>query len=329
MKKIIFLILAFLSGAGIICADEIVMRDASGMKGTVKEVHPDKILFRKTGENFDREISIEKVFKIKYDNSTEEIIPTKESVANSEIPKVDYIVNGKYHHVSTEPDFSSFPPASKVYHVGDWYNENGVEGIVVMTTPDGRHGRIVGHKEVPVRTSGQNGWGSIFNGDKSMPLGTNDKTNGYANLQKLRYFQSAHPKYGAEMYPVQTALDKWGPGWYVPSVVEMANLSRLLDTKVNYSGEVLKFKGKNVKWEKIIRHQAKEHNGKFKFKVYALTSTEDFSQGGASSFQSALYGDPQDPQFVVYKIYSVDMSKPEAQYFMRSKAQFVVPFHLF
>ncbi|MDE5868767.1 MAG: hypothetical protein K2H18_00920, partial [Muribaculaceae bacterium] len=223
MRKLIFLLLVAICGCGCLSADEIVLRDATSLNGVVKEVRPDKVLFRKRGENFDREISVDKVFKIKYDNGTEEKLATVSSPVRKDETSVDYIRNGRYYNVSTQPNYSVFPPASKVYYVGDWYSENGVEGIVVETTPDGRHGRIISHKDAPLKNfNNGHGWGFWFKGGKDVPIGTNDRSNGYANLQKLRAFQKAHPEYDSQMFPVQTALDEWGSGWYVPSIDEMA-----------------------------------------------------------------------------------------------------------
>ena len=62
-------------------ADELVMRDASSWKGKVIEVRPDRILFRKDNESFDREVNVAKVFKIKYDNGTEDIMQTDNALS--------------------------------------------------------------------------------------------------------------------------------------------------------------------------------------------------------------------------------------------------------
>ena len=98
-------------------ADELVMRDASSWKGKVIEVRPDRILFRKDNESFDREVNVAKVFKIKYDNGTEDIMQTDNATsgAQNRVAGMECIADGRYVHVSTRPDYSSLPPASHSY----------------------------------------------------------------------------------------------------------------------------------------------------------------------------------------------------------------------
>lgn len=309
-------------------ADELVMRDASSWKGKVIEVRLDRILFRKDNESFDREVNVAKVFKIKYDNGTEDIMQTDNAMSGTQnrTAGMECIADGRYVHVSTRPDCSSLPPASHSYSVGDWYDENGVRGVVVGVTPDGKHGKIispVSNRRGPFEISGDD---PMFKGPVDLPLGMNDLTNGYANLQKLLKFRSLHPEFDDSMYPALMYVSRLGEGWYVPAIGELEELCRLLDTKTVYNGSLKSYRGKSVKWIKVINRQLKEHDGDKIGGIYFLSSTEDFSQGGEGGLAHKLFGDPEEPQFVVFKYNDEQKLK---QHTVRSFPYPTIAFHLF
>lgn len=327
--KIVLIVLSWCY-VSVALADSIITRSADIIECRVTQVGDDVVKYRKAEETFDREISRGDVFKIKYDNGEEECFPMSQQYNNTPAARQSvsiqpYGASQRYVNAETEPDWSAFPPASRQYHIGDWYSENGIEGIVVWTTPDGRHGRIVNKKKF--NDSKMRAPAPFFRGQAGFALYMRDKSNGYANMKALNKFVEAHPEYEVDGVPIWAMLKKLGPGWYLPSIMEIEYFNRLRDTEVVYAGENQKFTGKRVKWHKVIDHVAKAHGGDKLNYVYLLSSTEVYSPGGASATFETLYGDPKDPQFALLKFDGVadDPVRP----FVRTKGLPFIAFHLF
>lgn len=298
MKYILAFIACIASAFGVY-ADQIVTRDADVIDCKVVSVNDMTVTYTKNGETFNREIPRGDVFKIKYDNGDEEMITISHGSQNNHDMPVSIPTKPDELEV-TEPDWYSMPPASKDYHIGDWYSENGVEGIVIWTTSDGRHGRLLypkkfNHEKFKLPLA-------FFTGDPTIPIGMHDRANGYTNWEKLQSFRSANPQFGPEMFPIPTQIESLGAGWYLPSIGELVYLSQLRDTEVTYQGEHSKFNGKTVKWSKVLNHVSKQHGGHKHDEYYSLSSSELYSKGGATALNMGLFGDPREPQFCLLKL---------------------------
>lgn len=285
-------------------ADNIITRSADTIECTVTHIDDNKVTYRRPGENFDRQLNLSDVFKIKYDNGTEDIF-AKSAATPADTPPAQ--AASAIDLVDTEPDWDSMKPASKVYRIGDWYSENGVEGIVIWTTPDGLHGRIINTQVLNSKTFKRPK--PIFTGPVDVALGMNDRSNGYANWCSLKKFMAENQQFTPEMFPLYQLVNDLGEGWYVPSIKELAYYNQLRETQVAYSGMHIKFNGKTVKWGKIFNHVSKSHKGQSLDKFITLSSTEFYSPGGASRTFSVLYGDPDEAQYVLTK-YQTDSEDP-------------------
>jgi len=302
-KQLILTVLCLLCGAAVCMADEIVTRSADVIVCKVATVGESTITYRKSGEKFDREIPVSEVFKIKYDNGQEENYAnrvTPGAAPGNTAPGQTLTRGHEYAHVETEPDWNSMPPASREYQIGDWYNENGIEGIVVWTTPDGRHGRILHKKK----------WNNpkfkapkpFFTGPVNVVLGMNDMTNGYANKLKWRVFMQNNPQYSPDMFPMLQIIESLGGDWYMPAIKELEYFETLSERKVNYTGSNPEFRGKSVKWGKIFDSVSKKHGGQKHNDYHRISSTESYSEALGSVTSEALFGTPCDPQFVVLEL---------------------------
>lgn len=293
------LILVFILLVGIFAsmrADEIITRSAESIPCTVTEINEAYVKYRKPGEKFDREIARTDIFKIKYENGEEDFLGSEKQSAPVPVSPAS---PATFTQTSTQPDWSKLPSASKVYHLGDWYDENGVSGVVVSVTPDGRHGRIMHPKKFEY--SAYKRPKCMFKGPTNFSLGMQDMSNGYANIQSLKKFRDSHPEYKKEDFELLNILEELGDGWYIPSIEELKYFSRKRMEKVKYSGENTKFNGKETKWGKIFDSVAKAHDGKAHNDFYTLSSTEVYSNGGASVGFQAMFGDPADPGFCLLK----------------------------
>ena len=111
-------------------------------------------------------------------------------------------------------------PQKKRYKVGDYYNENGNEGVVFEVSADGQHGKIVSLIETMLP------WCSDKKERKRF-IGANSRTDGAYNMAVVKAipnWQSIHPAF------------KWcadyGEGWYLPARDELSTIYNQRD-KIN------------------------------------------------------------------------------------------------
>ena len=107
---------------------------------------------------------------------------------------------------------------SALYKVGDYYNENGKEGVVFEVSADGRHGKIVS-----MRQSGNLKWSSDSAEQKRL-IGADSKTDGAYNMAKVTAISGWREK-----YPVFKWCADLGEGWYLPSKEELRTICRNKD----------------------------------------------------------------------------------------------------
>ena len=99
----------------------------------------------------------------------------------------------------------------KIYKVGDYYNENGIEGVVFEVSEDGRHGKIVSMTESTEPLQ----WSSDETEQKRL-IGADSTTDGAANMAKVKAISGWQSKYPAFKWCADL-----GEGWYLPSREEL------------------------------------------------------------------------------------------------------------
>lgn len=125
---------------------------------------------------------------------------------------------------STPPPAASEEPKAEVvevaakseptsYSVGDYYNKDGIKGIVIET--DGRSGIVVSMVETSTRWCSEQIWNSMG----FSAVGTNSKSNGMENSDKMRNHSDLDGYYAFEW-----AIAR-GDGWYLPAIFELENIS--------------------------------------------------------------------------------------------------------
>ncbi len=119
-----------------------------------------------------------------------------------------------------------------VYQVGDYYNRNGIEGVVYRISNGGTHGMIVSLDE------GYGSWGPAY-----VTTGATDQYDGLSNT--LIVFQN----FNLNDYPIfKWCYNKNSGGateWYIPSITELDDIFREKDSintaLLNNGGIVLDF----------------------------------------------------------------------------------------
>ena len=100
---------------------------------------------------------------------------------------------------------------SALYKVGDYYNENGKEGVVFEVSADGRSGKIVSMKQSAERLQ----W-SFDEAEQNRLIGANSETDGAYNMAVVKAIPGWETKYPAFKWCADL-----GKGWYLPSIEEL------------------------------------------------------------------------------------------------------------
>ena len=106
---------------------------------------------------------------------------------------------------------------SAPYKVGDYYNENGKQGVVFEVSADGRSGKIVGLR----RWFEQ--WSSDSTEQKRL-IGADSETDGAYNMAKVKAVIGWQSK-----YPAFKRCADLGEGWYLPANEELRAIYRNKD----------------------------------------------------------------------------------------------------
>ena len=162
-----------------------------------------------------------------------------------------------------------------VYKIGDIYNKDGVVGIVVTLTDDGRHGVVMSLDEACLA------WTTLPR-KKMERVGASSKTDGELNHKALEEYITAKGL-SWKLFPAFEWCRAKGEGWYLPSVNELwaAGTMYMGGSRV----------GPKLPLRKAFNDNIVAHGGKAVSNVMIYhTSTE--SEGDARSAQySHMNGD--------------------------------------
>ncbi len=106
----------------------------------------------------------------------------------------------------------------KIYKVGDYYNENGREGVVFEVDATGRHGKVVGMKQA------EKPW--CRDEVRCVETGATDRVDGMKNMQQIMCITGWR-----ESYPAFVWCANQGDGWYLPAIDELEKF--MFDNKVH------------------------------------------------------------------------------------------------
>lgn len=147
----------------------------------------------------------------------------------------------------------------KRYAVGDYYDFNGVKGVVCKVTEDGLHGMVVSLDEVMIP------W-SVFRKPDLRTVGAVDRTDGRVNMQTVARYV-AENGLSWDDFPAFKWCREQGEGWYLPAIDEVLAIGN------NFNG------GTRMHYDRQARNRfndaLKEHGGKRMDRlVYYFSSTE-------------------------------------------------------
>lgn len=180
----------------------------------------------------------------------------------------------------------------KRYAVGDYYDFNGVKGVVCKVTEDGLHGMVVSLDEVMIP------W-SVFRKPDLRTVGAVDRTDGRVNMQTVaRYI--AENGLSWDDFPAFKWCREQGEGWYLPAIDEVLAIGN------NFNG------GTRMHYDRQARNRfndaLKEHGGKRMDRlVYYFSSTEQDEKSVYTSHMNMkppyVVGIPKYNKFLVRAVH--------------------------
>lgn len=221
--------LTYLIAALCICsvanADVLIKRNGDEVTCSVVRITPSVIVYTLPGQSVEREIGLGDVFMAKYDNGSKEMFtggPASSSTGGYAAGRTsckyrDFFPVAACPEIAT--DYSGLPPASRKYEMWDIYDENGLRGVVVDVSADGRHGKIVS-----LRTVNYVMQSSFSKLPHELAFGCDDFFDGEYNTNMIRQTCADAGLTGNRYPKLLKLLDNMGPGWYIPSYGELVKL---------------------------------------------------------------------------------------------------------
>lgn len=239
-------------------ADTIITKEGDEIEGTVISISQEDLTYTAPASQVKRIISLNKILLVKYANGEKEIFNT--STPDAPRPKAELTDNNFFPiklPIVIPTDYSGYPPASRRYRIGDFYNENGLMGIVVHVTEDGRHGKIMAMKEIGTASTML-----ITSLPEEVSIGCTSLINGVENTKLIKARLRKIRKLNGSRQRLLEKLDEYGDGWYIPSYGELLQLAYTVTDE--YDKSVLKQFN-----DKIKEHGAQKLN---KYAYYSSSS---------------------------------------------------------
>lgn len=230
MKKLIILfVFTFFAALTASAQDRIVRTDASEVDARVMEITPDEVRYKRVsnpdGPTYVQPIS--GVHYILYANGEKEVFNEPSEVKTDPQPASP-----------VSPDPSASVPAGYVlrtYEIGDYYEADGVRGVVCELSDDKRHGLLISLNEAYVP------W-STFKKSNLRMSSLSDAIDGEANMQAMERYISENGLSWND-FPAFEWCREQGAGWYLPAIDE------LLHAFANYNG------GSRAKNDRLAREK--------------------------------------------------------------------------
>ena len=124
-----------------------------------------------------------------------------------------------------------------LYQVGDYYNENGKEGVVFKVWDDGRHGKIVSLDETKAPWDSRVKWDSANGYSGGTCTYADSESDGKANTDKIM------SRSDSQYFDAFEWCRAKGSSWYLPAIDELKqiynNIDKLNSTLSQYGGTAL------------------------------------------------------------------------------------------
>lgn len=155
------------------------------------------------------------------------------------------------------------------FHIGDYYEKEGIKGIIVRIDDSGEHGLVMSLKECSKK------W--IDNNDENIPACAYDKTDGEKNMEAVAQWLKENGKTWS-IFPFFQWCRNLGTGWYAPALDELKDIL----FAINGNEDKL-----NKKQLKLINKQLKKHGGDLLLHEHSSVTNEPYSMFSSTESESA------------------------------------------
>lgn len=231
MKAFIILVAALLAVNSAIAQDLLVKRNGEQMKVKVLKITKKKVQFVRHGTELPvYTLPISDIEYIEYPLGDRDTFGRSADIAPKRTNTVasapeSQAVNGnkdKWHGAVTPPNGpSTLHPVTvptqqnsvQTYSIGDFYDKDGVKGIVALIYGNGEHGVVISLEEACLP------WSTLHR-KKTKATGANSKHDGEANMRAIEQY-IAQNNLSWEDFPAFKWCRDRGEGWYLPSLNEL------------------------------------------------------------------------------------------------------------
>ena len=232
MKKTILLLLAAFCGVLTVAAQDLIIKaDASKVEAKVTEITPESVRYKRfsnpDGPTY--VLPVSEISYIQYANGEKEYFKAAASIPAT--PLTPAIPAEEPAKVSAAPAAAEAPAASpadgvkyvvKEYEIGEFYNQDGIKGVVCMLSDDRQHGLVISLDEIYLH------WSEFRKPDLRV-IGTDNRSDGSVNMEKVAAYIAENNLSWDDFPAFKWCRDK-GEGWYLPAIDELLTIGH------NYNG---------------------------------------------------------------------------------------------
>ena len=266
MKRVLLLLLLLAGTLTLRAQDRIVRLDNQTIEARVLEITPDQVSYKRYS-NPDGPTYVLPTRDIRYilypngERDEFNATPTEVIKAADEAPEQAPQAAAESPVQSPSPREENPAPTyyARTYSVGDYYDQEGLRGVVCMVEPGGEHGLILSLEESCLH------WSTFEKGNYHL-VGASSNADGAENMAALEAYIAREGLQWAD-FPAFAWCRALGEGWYLPSIDEWLKIA------FNFNG------GDRSTFNRIPRNrfnnQLKSHGGKRLDRLnYYFSSTE-------------------------------------------------------
>lgn len=255
MKKFLSLLLLVAGLQPLMAQDMICKRNQTTIEAKVLEISTTEVLYKRfsnpDGPTY--RLPLSEVLHITYPNGEQDIF-AEEQPATAPQPSIAAPADEPTPATPTEQ-----PIRERLWEVGEYYESEGVRGLVIATSEGGKHGLILSLEQVADR------WDTFEKGDNRL-VGASATDDGDKNMAAVARYIAEHDL-SWDHFPAFKWCRDLGEGWYLPAIDEWLTIS------FNFNG------GSRTEYDRATRNRInsalKEHGGKRLDKMlYYYSSTE-------------------------------------------------------
>ena len=213
MKNTLILFLAVSCGFSSAAAQDLIFKtDASRIEAKVTEITPAEVRYKRFsnpgGPTY--VLPVKDIRYIQYPNGEKEVFTTPETIPATPLTPATPVA---------QAPVAATPQAEKTYEIGDFYNEDGLTGVVCQLSEGRKHGLIISMQEIYLP------W-STFKKEDFRTVGAVERRDGVQNMKTVEKYIADNNLSWAD-FPAFDWCRKQGEGWYLPAIDELLVIGHL------------------------------------------------------------------------------------------------------